>query len=55
MEAIIGLTWFSSLILGAFWTSALEREEHERARIYGRAMVFCFLLLILEVVLSSGL
>jgi len=53
MEAVLVLAWFSGTISGALWGAAMERDEQEIARLFGRMMVFFYSLGFLAIVLSS--
>ena len=46
------LAWFCGTISGALWGAAMEHEEQEIARLFGRMMVFFYSLALLAIVLS---
>ena len=47
------LAWFCGTISGALWGAAMEHEEQEIARLFGRMMVFFYSLALLAIVLTS--
>ena len=53
MDAVLGLACFCGIISGALWGAAMEREEQEIARLFGRSMAFFYSLGFLAIVLSS--
>jgi len=42
VEAVLVLAWFCGTISGALWGAAMEHEEQEIARLFGRMMAFFF-------------
>ncbi len=53
-DVMVIVTWFGGFLFGALWTSSLERQEHESARLYARLMAFCYFLCFLTVAASRG-
>jgi len=53
MEAVLVLAWFCGTISGTLWGAAMEHEEQESARLFGRMMAFFYSLSFLAIVLSS--
>ena len=53
LDAVLGLGLFCGTISGALWGAAMEREEQEIARLFGRSMAFFYSLCVLAIVLSS--
>jgi hypothetical protein len=53
MDAVLVLAWFCGTISGALWGAAMERDEQEIARLFGRMMVFFYSLGFLAIVSSS--
>ena len=53
MEGVLVLAWFCGTISGALWGAAMEHEEQESARLFGRMMVFFYSLGFLAIVLTS--
>jgi len=52
VEAVLVLAWFCGTISGALWGAAMEHEEQEIARLFGRMMAFFYSLGFLAIVLS---
>lgn len=48
---LVAITWFGGFLSGVLWTSSLEHEEDEKARLYGQLMAFCYLLCALDIFL----
>ena len=42
MDAVFGLGLFCGTTSGALWGAAMEREEQEIARLFGRSMAFFY-------------
>ena len=53
MDAVLVLAWFSGTISGTLWGAAMERDEQESARLFGRMMAFIYSLGFLAIVSSS--
>jgi hypothetical protein len=53
LDAVLGLACFCGTISGALWGAAMEREEQEIARLFGRSMAFFYSLGFLAIVLSA--
>jgi 7-keto-8-aminopelargonate synthetase-like enzyme len=53
LDAVLGLGLFCGTISGALWGAAMEREEQEIARLFGRSMAFFYSLGFLAIVLSA--
>ena len=51
---VIFLAWVLGTFSGALWIAALEREDYKSARLFGRYMLFCYVVCLLGIALTES-